>query len=326
MKFSIIIPVYNTGELVKDLVSDLMTLNNKQYEVICINDGSTDNSYEKLIELQNEFNDLKVFTKENGGLSHTRNFGIHISQGEYIIFLDSDDTIELVEFEKLLELCHSNIDIVHGNFNYTFENNQNKILNKPQIEMEGTGQEVFNKALLQDKMSMIAWANIYRKEFLIKNNLFFKEGIYHEDEEFNLRAFAFAKHVKSTNIYFYNYLQRSNSITNSNLTLEKRFKDILDIYEGISSFLVRESYVGREYKNTCLTYISMMVIFGYIRFKDRELKKKYFKKIKSLNLGHQMNSKLMIYRVSKHALNVCPQLFLTLFSLLINYRNKRLKM
>lgn len=325
MKFSIIIPVYNTGTLVKEVIDVLMTQKNRVYEVICIDDGSTDDSYNQLLNLKEKYNEIIVFSKENGGLSSTRNFGIKVSNGEYLIFLDSDDMLNMNEFKKILSLCHSDVDIVHGNFSYTFEDTDEYVKNKEQIIMSGSGQDIFNASLLQDKMSMIACANIYRKQFLLDHNLFFKEGIYHEDEEFNLRAFSYAKRVESTNIYFYEYLQRSNSITNSTLTLEKRFNDIIDIHKGIHEFLMKSQHINQSYIDTCLTYISFMVIFGYCRLKDKTISRKYYPQIKFLQLNKKINSKIPLYWISKYALNICPRLFLKSFSQLINYRNKKLK-
>lgn len=325
MKLSVIIPVYNTGHLVKNAISSVKK-SKINCEIICINDGSKDDSLVKLKEIKEEFNDIIIFDKSNEGLSDTRNYGILKSTGDYLFFLDSDDEVDPIELKKLFDLCNNNMDILHANFLYTYEANDDKSKNKDQLEFEGAGQQLISEGLLQDKFSMLACINLYRKEFLIENNLFFKPGIYHEDEEFNLRAFSYATLVKSTNIPFYLYLQRQSSITNSQDNVSKRFEDIVWIHEEIYNFLVISSHIEKNYFKTCQTYISFMVIFGFCRIEDTMLKKKYFMKIKQLNLAKKINSSILIYQIAKYGIKFTPKLFLKSFTMLLNYRNKKLKL
>lgn len=322
MKLSVIIPVYNTGHLVKNAIYSLKQ-SKVECEIICINDGSKDDSLDKLNKLKQEFTDLIIFDKSNEGLSATRNYGILKATGDYLFFLDSDDMVEPAAFKQLVDLCTDNVDIIHANFVYTYENSQNRKNNKEQLEFEGAGQTFINKSLLQDKLSMLACINLYRKQFLIENKLFFTPGIYHEDEEFNLRAFSFANLIKSKNIMFYLYLQRHNSITNDHQNLSKRFEDIIWIHREIDKFLLTKSHIYDEYLKSCQTYISFMVIFAYCRVKDKLLKQKYLNEVKQLKLFKKINSPILMYRVSKYGIKFVPRLFLKTFSMLMGYRNKK---
>ena len=128
---SIIIPVYNTGKLVEKCLLPLLKLDDDSLEVICVNDGSKDDSLEILREINEQFPKMKIINKENGGLSSARNCGLEVATGKYIFFLDSDDWLDIESFLSLKDYCKGDYDIIHGNFDYTYED-QDPIKNKPQ--------------------------------------------------------------------------------------------------------------------------------------------------------------------------------------------------
>lgn len=323
MKFSFIIPVYNTGHLVEKCISSIISSGIEDYEIICINDGSSDNSWSILQRIKKKYDFLKIFTKSNGGLSDTRNLGMKLAQGEYLMFLDSDDWVDGKELKQLSNSCNSDLEIVHGNFVFSY-NNGSTISNKSQIQMTGSGQEILIAALLQDKFSMPVCINFYKLSFLKKFSLEFKKGIYHEDEEFNLRAFSYAKKMISTNIYFYYYLQHTNSITNNDNNIQKRLQDIQLIYKELNIFLDSKLHITNNYRQMCKTYLSFVLILGYAKIKDKKIAFEFKKIIKSMKIYKNISSPIFMYRLSKLFLVISPDIFLNLFRYYFQFRNKKI--
>ncbi|WP_148630488.1 glycosyltransferase [Bacillus sp. E214] len=215
-KMSIVVPVYNVEKYLDKCIQSLIDQTYKDIEIILVNDGSPDNcpqiceSYEK--------RDPRVITihKENGGLSDARNAGLKTATGEYILFVDSDDFIELNTCEMFVKvISNKRPDIIVGNAKRIEENHTSpmchNVNNNGQIL---TGEDYLKRELKKGNMYMAAWLNLYKRDFLIINNLEFEVGLLHEDEHFTPRAFLKAKKVLGTDITFYNYLIRAGSITN----------------------------------------------------------------------------------------------------------------
>ena len=102
MKLSIIIPVYNTEEYIRQCIDSVINIKNIETEIIAVNDGSTDRTKDILEEYTENDDRIKVITQENQGASAARNTGIKVSTGDYIYFLDSDDWVDTVSFEKII--------------------------------------------------------------------------------------------------------------------------------------------------------------------------------------------------------------------------------
>ena len=319
---SIIIPVYNTGKLVEKCLLPLLKLDDDSLEVICVNDGSKDDSLEILREINEQFPKMKIINKENGGYASARNCGLEVATGKYIFFLDSDDWLDIESFLSLKDYCKGDYDIIHGNFDYTYED-QDPIKNKPQYEVEGiSGQEFLNKALLTNQFSIPVCINLYKRSFLQDNQLKFMEGIFHEDEEFNIKAFSLANNVASKNIYFYQYFQRPNSITNNASNAEKRFLDILKIANEVQSYC-RVHDFDSSFNKVIDTYMSLVIISGYIRIRDKKIADKYYSKVKSMKLYQSITPVKLEFLVLRIMLKYCPRLFFTVYRLYFDLTSKK---
>lgn len=323
MKLSIILPVYNTGHLVEKAINSLLNLKNIDLEILCMNDGSTDNSWEKLQEIEKKYNQVKLINKQNEGLSMTRNRGIQEASGDYVYFLDSDDWVNTEAFDELLTYCHEGYDIIHGNFSYAYEDGTIKV-NKAQLEGIYTGQEFLCQGLLQDKISMASCINIFKRDFLMKYDLLFLPGIYHEDEEFNLRVFSYAERVISKDLTFHMYLQRSNSISNDKSKEAKRFNDVITIYESIMNFLSESTHISKAYEQMCSTYVSFIILLSYAKQNNQETMKASEQKIKKLKLYRTIQSNLLIYKISKFALLIMPVTYIKVLRAYFKKRSKKL--
>ena len=255
MKYSFIVPVYNVENYIDRCLNSILSQSFNDYELLLINDGSTDNSFEICMKYAKQDKRIKLFDKPNGGLSDARNFGLDRAKGEYVIFVDSDDYIEKNTCITFYDLTLDNIDIIRGNAFVITKDDRSIMRNNTFVSCVCSGQNYLKHSLALGEMSMAVWLNIYRRDFLNKNDLRFKVGVLHEDEEFSPRAFLAAKSVVDTGIPFYNYVIRSNSITTKK-DKRQNAKDLLSfgfelesIYKNISDRqlkrLLRDTLVSR---------------------------------------------------------------------------------
>ena len=224
MKFSIIVPIYNVEKYLDRCVDSLLKQTYQDIEIILVDDESPDGCPQKCDEYKKSDSRVRVIHKVNGGLSDARNAGLEIARGEYIIFVDADDYIDIDTCERLCNYANKNVDIIIANaFVEGGVVDLTHIVTKDIL----TGQEYLLDAYKNYKAPMAAWLNIYKRLFLKENNLFFKKGILHEDEEFTPRAFLKANQVLVSGENFYHYIIRNDSIT----TKKDKRKNANDLYD-----------------------------------------------------------------------------------------------
>ncbi|MBE5942918.1 MAG: glycosyltransferase [Lachnospiraceae bacterium] len=209
MMFSIIIPIYKVQDYLIKCVDSVCSQTYKDIEIILVDDGSPDSCPLICDEYAKKDSRVKVIHKENGGLSDARNSGFDVASGEYIIFVDSDDFIEIDACEKFARFTEKGYDVLIGDAIV-----EGGVCDLSHIELDKpvSGTQYYKAALLKQKAPVVAWINAYRREFLKENNLKFKYGILHEDVEFTPRVFLAAQSVIYTNNFFYHYMIRDNSI------------------------------------------------------------------------------------------------------------------
>lgn len=231
-KISIIVPVYNVEKYIDRCVKSLINQTYRNIEIILVDDGSPDrcpvicDEYEKLDER------IISLHKKNGGLSDARNYGLKKATGTYILYVDSDDYIEKEACEKLISATDESIDIVCGAYreireNMIIERRHSNILEN----IPYSAQEYVIASIKKNEWYAPAWLNLYKKEFLINNNLYYKAGIYYEDIEMLPRLFLANPKIKYVDFVFYNYIIRENSIMTSAITEQKK-KMIIAIYNN----------------------------------------------------------------------------------------------
>ena len=220
---SIIIPVYNVEQYVEQCINSCLNqdLNINDYEIIVVNDGSSDNSLSVVSKLASMNSNIVVFSQSNKGLSSARNQGLKLAVGKYVWFVDSDDWIETNCLRKIVDKMESdNLEgLVHSGFR-CYDGN---------IELGGevtyansvmSGQEL----LSSHTINCAAVKTIYRKDFLVSNNLRFFEGIYHEDHEFTPRAYYFIRRIEFINDHLY-----YNRVTPGSITQKPNPKKAFDL-------------------------------------------------------------------------------------------------
>ena len=217
MTVSIIIPVYNVEKYLRQCLDSVLLDNHFTGEVICVNDGSTDSSVEILEQYKSKYENITIIDQPNTGLSAARNAGLKKATGDYVLFLDSDDWIG----ENALQVLSERIagqDLVCFNGQRYFESTRSfEDADTLEAADYGNGWEYYNhNALLSRHFAFVCVVlRLYRRTFLLQNDLWFKTGIYHEDNEFTPRAFYLAERVAGINDIIYYVYQTQGSITRS---------------------------------------------------------------------------------------------------------------
>jgi len=218
-QLSFIVPVFNVAPYLSKCLNSLIAqkLDPEEYEIIIINDGSTDESRQIAGEFAGMYNNIQVFDQANNGLSATRNSGFIYAPGKYIQFVDSDDFLEAnVLYPLLVKMEKENLDILR--FNYQYVNEQYEVFqpyknSKKSIDYRDSITD--GTSFLTERLGYACYVPqfIFRSELIFKEENHFKKGIYFEDVEWTPRILVQAKRVTSVNIIVYNYLMRQGSIT-----------------------------------------------------------------------------------------------------------------
>lgn len=230
LELSIIIPVYNVEQYIEECIESVLQQNLNNYEIIIVNDGSTDKTNE-ILEKYKVVNNVKIINQKNKGLSAARNIGLKNCSGKYLLFLDSDDFLEKNSVKKILyEIQYNNLEILAFNF-WTYYDKEKYFLEKRALITKRifSGEE-YLKLNLKTKSYPMSWLNIYNRDFILKNNLFFKENILHEDVEFNIKLLLQVKKMSYFDIPIVYYRQREGSITKKKNNRRCSYIEILKTY------------------------------------------------------------------------------------------------
>ena len=225
-KLSLIIPAYNAEQYIKPCLDSILQ-NSKESlsktEIIVINDGSTDNTL-KILESYNQYKNIKIHTTKNQGVSAARNLGISLAKGEWVTFIDADDTVNssfskvvsLVEDSKSLFIIFSNYDI------------------------KTTDKKILTNQTLQSSMYLSGpWSKVYNRQFLIKYKILFEKDILMgEDMLFNLEVIQNSDAIESCKVGFYNYRQNNNSATRR--FNQKIIESDKKFYEKLEKILIKQ--------------------------------------------------------------------------------------
>ena len=212
-KISIVIPVYNGGQYLKRCIDSICDQTYTDWEIIAIDDGSSDDSLEILEECKKYIKDkLTIITQENRGVARTRNRGIEVSQGDYLMFIDNDDYVDRDYFENYLAVIEKeDCDCVIGGFRR--EDDQGKV----------------TKRFVPDTMwsvctaDLVPWARIFKRKFIVDNRILFLDNAIGEDIYFNFKLFSFTKNIAIINNTSYVWFYNSGSVSNVN---QRGLKDV----------------------------------------------------------------------------------------------------
>lgn len=242
MFLSIIIPIYNVERYIRSALESIYSqkYDEADFEVIVVNDGTTDNSMVIVDEYANKYDNLHIINQENQGLSCARNAGLRIAQGDYVWFVDSDDKISADSLTQLQHLIfhNSNIDIFAFNMVWvqeeTGKGKEERIIPKKKHRYL-YGQILCFNQIVGKFVTTPVQRYIFKRRFLLNNSLKFHPGIFHEDEEFVPRAMFMAKGICFVDYAPYCYLVRTTGNIMSDRSIKKTI-DKIKIVESLNDF------------------------------------------------------------------------------------------
>ena len=265
-KISVIVPVYNVENYIEKCLKSLVNQTMHDIEIIIVNDGSKDNSKNIVKSFEEKYPEKIVYLeKENGGLSDARNYAMPYAKGEYIAFLDSDDYVENDMYEKMYEIAQKeNSDLVECDFYWEYPN---KI-------KEDIGQIYYGKKEMLEKVRVVAWNKLIKRDILEKTKIQFPKGYRYEDVEFTYKLIPHLEKVSFFKKPCIHYIQRENSISNSQ---NERTKEIFDVLDNVIKYYKENGYYDEYKEELEYTYARILLCSSLKRMckiKDKEKKEK----------------------------------------------------
>lgn len=284
VKVSVIVPVYNVENHLKECMDSIINQKLKDIQIICVNDGSTDSSPQILKEYALKDPRIEIIDKKNAGLAAARNTGMEYAKGEYIGFVDSDDWIELDMYEKLYENAKLNDSDIVMSPVHVFDESKNELkydnpyftlINLEKYFNKGTFNHLKTKKHLFN-ICVTAWNKIYNSQFLKRIDSKFPEGLIFEDNPFFFETYLQANKISIIPDYLYFYrLNRTDSIIKK---ADKRYFDLLKIHELIKDILVKTGNYD-EYKIQLTNFI-LRTVFSRFEQINEKYKNQFFFLIK----------------------------------------------
>ena len=289
-KVSVILPVYNVGKYLRQSLDSLINQTLNEIEIICVNDGSVDDSYDILEEYKAKDSRIKVIHKENKGTGAARNDGLRLATGECIGFVDPDDWVKPNMFERLYNLIkEKNLDIamcmpdgydeknaINAPFPYFVDANFENIID----------DRVFNwRDLSPFSYPMCVWNKLYTKELFDKYNIDFAEGLDFEDHKVIFGTLLTAERIFfiREKLYVYRFNREGSVLTDNN----RRLIDHIEIFNIVEN-LMKETNTFNILREDFLTYKIHNILYYYSMIKD-EFKSEYYenmiKSIRETNLS-----------------------------------------
>lgn len=267
-KISIIVPVYNVEAYLSECLHSVVNQTFRDMEIILVDDGSTDRSLEIMREFAEKDSRIKIITQPNSGVSEARNTGIRAASGEYILFVDSDDTIMPDSVETLYnKACETDSDLLLGNALWCYPDGRQETVFKRNEELNsqvGIPGEACYIKLMKIKCAFppLVYLFFMKRELIIRNKLFFKEGIIHEDILWCIKAMLSATRVTMIDFNYYYYRRREGSLTNSD-NMEYRINSLIVVAQEIKKMIRK---LKKEKESPELIDSLYTEIFGQSRY------------------------------------------------------------
>ena len=246
-KISVIVPVYNVEAYLERSLNSLKNQTFKDLEFIIVDDGSTDGSAKIIKEFVKSDKRFSYHKKKNGGLSDARNYGMKYATGKYLAFLDSDDYIDLDLYEKMYEKAvETKADVVEADFIWEYPNKQVKDISK-----------VTDLGRLLVDIRVVAWNKLYKKSLIDKIGVKFSKGLRYEDVDWCYKIVPYIKKFASVHGTYIHYIQRPNSIAN---TQNEKVRDIYKILENAVIYYQENNLLNKYFYE--LEYSCLRIIYG----------------------------------------------------------------
>lgn len=286
---SIIIPIYNTSEYLEECIKSIINQTYKDFEIILINDGSTDNSLSICQYYESHDNRIRLLNQKNSGVSKTRNHGLNYVQGEWVLFVDSDDYILPNALETMFNLAQQNMsDIILCNA-YKLCNGKYQSLFKLSNETK--------PIKVVDIKHFALWGYLFKVKIIKNNNIKFIDNLaYSEDLLFITNIIPFCKNITYCNSHVYVYRVNPTSACNS-INSKKIYHQIYAANQLIS--LTKEYYEDKQDSNYLIHKISELIKCGIYAYWEQSPNNRHIKSLYTMykkNIGTSTILKIKFYK------------------------------
>lgn len=294
---TIILPIYNVEKYLEESLRSILNQSYKDYELIVVDDGSTDKSLKILNKYKSKFNKIKIFTQDNRGVSEARNLALSHVKGDYILFVDSDDFLKKDMVEKMvLKAKESQSDIVISNYCLYYEENKfyKALIDMPKAITYSSFQVI--DMILKYKFQGQLWNKLFKYSLLKENNFTFEEGRYIQDIFPVFKVISKAKKITYIDDELYFYRQREGS------TVHKRNKKLTeDYYHAMTSIInfIEKNKIEVN-KNSLKTFKSYVFSYFIYHYTNEDLNNNYrrFKKSKYKDINLHLREFLFLTGLS----------------------------
>lgn len=300
---SVIVPVYNVEKYLQECVDSVLAQTYEKFEIILVDDGSTDKSGTICDTYQKRDSRIVVIHQENRGLSEARNAGLNRAKGEYIYFLDSDDWILSETLEKLVEKAKAESAEVVFFDAYSFEDNQPEkqtrqhYMRKHSYKTD-TGLEIFKKLQEYREYHSAVPLLLIKKSVLERSSLKFEPGILYEDMIFTYALFCKAERVAYINEPFYQRRYRNNSIMTSKKKA-KNYSSAKQVYLKVKEISEPDGLIKEDSVRAYITRCAFNAMNNYVALsnKEQQLYRDDYQSLKKHILqNHAYGNKALYYR------------------------------
>lgn len=272
---SIIVPIYNTAKYLPKCLDSLINQSYKNMEIICVNNGSTDGSNEILENYKYKDNRIRIINTTNEGVSNARNEALKHIKGDYLMFVDSDDWIEIDTCQTVIKkVVKCNVDVVMWSYIREFSNKSlpKEIFRKQEILFEGDDIKKIHRrfiGLVDEELADIecadalcpVWGKLYKTSIIRNNGIIFtdirKIGTY-EDGLFNLEVFQYVEKALFINCYYYHYRKSNNSSITSKYN-QKLYINWLNLYAIMKNY-INHNKLDNRYRKALNNRISIGIL------------------------------------------------------------------
>lgn len=280
---SVVVPVYNVEDYVETCVRSLLPVEaSEEIEILLIDDGSTDHSGELCDQLASSYANVQVYHKANGGLSDARNYGMHRADGEYIVFIDSDDFVREDMMNRILPVLRKGkVQVLLWDADMYDEKGAPAGMDSSYYHHLGapankicSGQKIIESQLaFRNDYVTTVWLGAYRRQFLLDNNFWFEKGLLHEDEMWTQKVLIEAQKVVYLKEAFYGYRVRKDSIMRqTNKNYQRNIECLIYIHSSLYVYYgwkVKDSAFRKKLKgNTTKRYLHMIGKYEVWRYPE----------------------------------------------------------
>lgn len=286
MFFSIVIPVYNVEKYLSECVDSILSQTFTDFELILVDDGAKDNSGKICDEYAQKDNRVKVIHKANGGAADSRNVGVTQANGEYLMFIDSDDYLDRpTALEEIYEIAKCGTDIVCYKFKKYFDSTKEFAecsFNIPNLSQLDTMADKMSALVSHDAFYCSPWSKTIKMSLIKDNGIEFEKGLLCEDQEWYYHIMLVAQSIDGIDKDYIVYRQTSNSTSRS-----WKMKNLTDCLSIIQKWQkkITEADIDDNYKRALFGSLAKLycnLLIGYTNFKSKE-KKQCYKELKNMS-------------------------------------------